>query len=82
MIVLDQVKVLPKGATFRIFDVSDIPKLEGFIAESDGSIYFETAYEGELFHRVYSIFKVLELKAVAGPIINNKQTIEYNITVR
>lgn len=82
MTVLEQVKVLPKGATFRIFDVSDIPKLEGYIAESDGSIWFETAHEGDLFHKIYSIFKVLELKAVPGAIINNKQTIEYNIIVR
>ena len=81
MIVLQQIKVLPNGAHFIITDEGKI-QTEGFKSESDGSIIFLSAYEADKYYKVYSTFKVVELKAEPGVIANSEQTIDYKIEVR
>ena len=81
MLVLQQIKVLPAGSSFTIKD-EERTELQGFISETDGSLGFLTAYESDKYYRIYQNFKVIELKAVLGPVINNVQTIEYIIKVR
>lgn len=81
MLVLQQVKVLPGGSNFTIKDEGRT-ELQGFISNNDHSIGFLTAYEADKFNRIYSTFKVLELKAVLGCKVNNHQEIDYIITVR
>ena len=53
-----------------------------FISDSDGSIGFLTAYESDKYYKIYQNFKVIKLRGVLGPVINNTQTIEYIIEVR
>lgn len=81
MIVLQQIKVLPGGANFIIKDEGRT-ELQGFISKDDHSIGFLTAYEADKYNKVYSVFKVLELKAVLGCKVNGHQEIDYIITVR
>lgn len=81
MLVLQQVKVLPAGAHFIITDEGKT-QTEGFISESDRSIIFLSAYEANKYYQVYSNFRVAELKAELGVMVNNMQTIDYKIEVR
>ena len=81
MLVLQQIKVLPAGAHFVITDEGK-EQTEGFISKSDGSIIFLSAYEADKYYKVYSNFRVAELKAELGVIVNNEQTIDYKIEVR
>ena len=81
MLVLQQIKVLPPGSNFTLKDEGRT-ELQGFISESDGSLGFLTPYESDKYYKIYQNFKVIELKGVLGPVINNIQTIEYIIEVR
>ena len=81
MLVLQQIKVLPPGSNFTIKDEGRT-ELQGFISDSDGSIGFLTAYESDKYYKIYQNFKVIKLRGVLGPIVNNIQTIEYIIEVR
>lgn len=81
MLVLQQIKVLPPGSNFTLKDEGRT-ELQGFISESDGSLGFLTSYESDKYYKIYQNFKVIELKGVLGPVVNNKQTIEYIIKVR
>lgn len=81
MLVLQQIKVLPAGAHFIITDEGYI-QTEGYKSESDDSIIFLTAYEADKYYKVYSTFRVSELKAKLGVKLNNEQTIDYIIEIR
>lgn len=81
MLVLQQIKVLPAGAHFIITDEGYI-QTEGYKSESDGSIIFLSAYEADKYYKVYSNFRVSELKAKLGVKLNNEQTIDYIIEIR
>lgn len=59
MIVLQQIKVLPVGAKFKIVDEKRIEVL-GKIA-SDRSIIFETVATANRYYNIYQNFKVIEL---------------------
>lgn len=81
MLVLQQIDVLPAGSDFIIEDENKV-ELEGFISSDDHSIGFLTAYEADKYHKIYSTFRVIELKAIPGETVNNKQEIIYVIKVR
>lgn len=85
MLVLQQIDVLPAGSDFRIEDENKV-ELEGFISESDHSLCFLTAYESDKYHKIYSTFRVIELKAELGVKVvsdgKEKQEIIYVIKVR
>lgn len=59
MIVLQQVKVLPVGAKFKIVDEQRIEVL-GEIA-SDHSIIFDTTPTADRYYNIYQNFRVIEL---------------------
>lgn len=59
MLVLQQIDVLPAGATFHIVD-KDTYKIEvaGEKSKIDNSIIFETVKDADLYNKVYSTFRV------------------------
>lgn len=59
MIVLQQIKVLPVGAKFKIVDEQWIEVL-GKIA-SDHSIIFDTTATADRYYKIYQNFRVIEL---------------------
>lgn len=59
MIVLQQIKVLPVGAKFKIVDEQRIEVL-GKIA-SDHSIIFDTTSTADRYYNIYQNFRVIEL---------------------
>ena len=85
MLVLQQIDVLPAGSDFRIEDENKV-ELEGFISSDDHSIGFLTAYESDKYHKIYSTFRVIELKAELGVKVvsdgKEEQEIIYVIKVR
>lgn len=81
MLVLQQLDVLPAGSDFRIEDENKVV-LEGFISGTDHSLCFLTTYESEKYYKIYSTFRVIELKAIPGVVVNNKQENIYVIKVR
>lgn len=60
MLVLQQIKVLPKGAKIYIYDgnetVSSFKK-----SIEDGSLLFDSIETSERYYKIYSTFKVYEL---------------------
>lgn len=59
MIVLQQIKVLPVGAKFKIVDEKRI-EVMGKIA-TDHSLLFDTIATSERYYNIYQNFKVIEL---------------------
>jgi hypothetical protein len=59
MLVLQQTKVLPVGAKFKIIDENRVEVI-GKIA-SDHSIIFDTTSTADRYYKIYSNFRVLEL---------------------
>ena len=64
MLVLQQIKVLPKGAQIIIKD-QDKRVLDFSKSFTDGSLKFNTANDANLYDKVYSTFKVYGIEAVA-----------------
>lgn len=60
MLVLQQIKVLPKGAKIYIYDGNEIVSTCKKSLE-DGSLLFASAVTSERYYKIYSTFKVYEL---------------------
>lgn len=60
MLVLQQIKVLPKGAEIYIFDEDKIV-ISCKKSVEDGSLLFDSVETSERYYKIYSTFKVYEL---------------------
>lgn len=67
MLVLQQVDVLHKGANIAIYDGN---KLEVAFEKSvvDGSLIFDSANDADRYNKVFSTYRVYEVKGVMLPL--------------
>ena len=64
MLVIQQINVLPKGARIDIYD-GDRLEISIVKAESDGSLIFGKPQDALKYEKIFSVFRVAELKAIS-----------------
>lgn len=57
MLVLQQIAVLPAGATFQIFDMSKL-EVTGSISHVDKSLIFDDVHDADRYYHIYQNFHV------------------------
>lgn len=57
MLVLQQIAVLPAGATFQIFDMNK-REVTGSIAHVDKSLIFDDVHDADRYYHIYQNFHV------------------------
>ena len=57
MILVQQLKVLPAGSVFKIYD-KNRPVLEGMLSVFDKSVYFEDVNDSLKYQKIYAGFHV------------------------
>lgn len=84
MILLQQLKVLPAGAMFQVFDMHK-EVLRGIISRTDKTCIFHDTATADLYYKVYSVFHVtlLSVELVdTDDVINPVDGVVFVISVR
>lgn len=57
MLVLQQIAVLPAGATFQIFDMHKL-EITGNVSRIDKSLIFDNVHDADKYYKMYQNFHV------------------------
>lgn len=57
MLVLQQIKVLPAGAIFQIYDMNKL-EVTGMVSRGDKSLIFDNVRDADNYYKIYQNFYV------------------------